>query len=241
MESLVMEKPKFNRIKQRDCSIFDQDYIFLSSLHEFVMKAARVKKYDTILDFGAGNSPYKHLFSYDKYIKADITQNENKTIDIILEKNAPLLSSLKDNSVSCILCMDVLEHSGNENVILKEFHRILEKGGICLISVPFLYREHEMPFDSFRYTSSYLLKVIEENKFHSIDLLKIGDVMYVVYSLWYQSFIKYGEKAKISVWGRICRKIFNLFFLPICNQMLFKKHVTADESVYLSNLVSFKK
>lgn len=231
---------ELKRKNHNNMSIFNPDYIIESSIYNFLSSFSQQSQYETILDYGSGNSPYQNLFKYKNYIKADIAQNCDNSIDLILSGNEePIL--LNDNTVNCILCMDVLEHSGNIETILNDFYRLLKVNGIVLISIPFMYREHEMPNDLLRYTSSGLLKVIKNTKFDLLSLDKIGNTTYVLYSLWLESIIKTGEKTQISFGERVSRKLFNTILLPICNKFIFRKKVNNTESVFHHILISLKK
>jgi SAM-dependent methyltransferase len=48
---------------------------------------------------------------------------------------------------------EVFEHIFSPHQVLAELHRVLRPGGTILISIPFVFREHEKPFDFARYTS----------------------------------------------------------------------------------------
>jgi SAM-dependent methyltransferase len=45
----------------------------------------------------------------------------------------------------------VLEHVEDDLALLAELRRILKDGGLLLLSVPFMYRFHEIPHDYRRY------------------------------------------------------------------------------------------
>lgn len=235
-----MAEDQLNRKGDHNLSLFNPDYILESAIHDFLLDFSSQYHYQTILDYGAGNSPYQSLFHYENYIKADIAQNSNHSIDLILTGNAEP-TPLTNDSVDCILCMDVLEHSGNLDAILSEFYRLLKDGGVALISIPFMYREHEMPYDLVRYTSSGLLNSINNTKFNLVGMDKVGNISYVLYSLWLESIIKSGEKIQISFKERLSRKIFNTILLPICNKFVFHKKVDRTESVFHHLLISLRK
>ena len=63
-------------------------------------------------------------------------------------ENIPLLH----DSVDCILCMVVLEHTQNPRQVIREFARILKPEGTLVMVVPFLWEEHQAPHDYFRFT-----------------------------------------------------------------------------------------
>lgn len=81
------------------------------------------------IDVGCGSVPQKGYNVYlDKY-----DHGNNIVFDLESGKKMPF----KTNSVSNIWCRNVLEHLSNIEFVMDEFHRILKKGGILEIVVPF--------------------------------------------------------------------------------------------------------
>lgn len=154
-------------------SLWNPDYVLEKNTLDFI-KRNILKSYDVILDYGCGNSPYENLFTYNKYIKADISQNSKQTVELLLNNNSFEKLPLENNSIDLIICMDVLEHSGNFDKILKDFYRVLKPNGQLFISLPFLYREHEMPNDLYRYTSSFIEKESVDLGFKICEIKKMG-------------------------------------------------------------------
>ncbi|MDD3324201.1 MAG: methyltransferase domain-containing protein [Sulfurospirillaceae bacterium] len=235
MSRIVLERKNHHTV-----SVCSPDYVLEKNINLFLNRFTS-EPYETILDFGAGNSPYETMFTCKKYIKADVCQNQSGSINIVLDAKTFRALPIEDESVDMILCMDVLEHSGNVEAILKDFHRILKPKGRLLISVPFLYREHEMPHDLMRFTSSYMLREVTNVEFKDIEITKVGNTCFTLYSLWNESPIKHGEKIHISLMGRLGRKIFAKVFLPFCNIFVFDKSPHAEDSVYHHLLIHGRK
>jgi SAM-dependent methyltransferase len=71
----------------------------------------------------------------------------------------------------------VLEHVFNPNEHLSEIYRVLKPHGMLLMTVPFLWNEHEQPFDYARYSSFGIRHLIECNGFEIIEQKKsVADV-----------------------------------------------------------------
>lgn len=230
-------------LKRKDASslsLWNPDYTLEKSIVDFI-KTKYSKKYGVILDFGCGNSPYRHLFSFDKYIQADIIQNETNTVELLIDNSMGVPLQLKDESVDLIICTDVLEHSGNFDNIVKDFYRILKPDGQLFISLPFLYREHEMPYDLYRYTSSFIRNKMGDFNFSVDEIKKIGGTYYVLYSLWLESVIKAGELVDTGLINKFLRKSFNKILLPFFNKYIFVKSVDLNDSVYHHILVNLFK
>jgi predicted SAM-dependent methyltransferase len=228
------------RKSHQNISLFNSDYVLEKSINSFLNRFAS-SQYATILDFGAGNSPYKSLFTCKQYITADVCQNQDNSINILLDSHKFSPLPIEDNSVDIVLCMDVLEHSENVESILKDFFRVLRTNGLLLISVPFLYREHEMPYDFMRYTSSYMLREVEKAKFGDVEVIKVGNTCFTLYSLWNESHIKNGEQIRISLFERFIKKVFSKCILPFCNKFVFDSIPSSDDGIYHHLLINAKK
>jgi SAM-dependent methyltransferase len=128
----------------------------------------------SILDIGCGSKPYEILFKNStKYIGLDIEvsghDHLNSKVDIYYDG---ITLPFDDASFDNVVCFEVLEHVFNFNELVVEIHRILRPGGKLLITVPFAFPEHEIPFDFFRYTSFGLNKLLQSNNFHITDFVK---------------------------------------------------------------------
>ena len=143
-----------------------QNFTFNSSrvnLEKSLKEAAdSISKDSLILDAGAGDCIYKHLFSHVKYECADICKIDRKYGDITYICD---LSSIPvpDNKYDAVIFTQVLEHISEPKVVLKELHRILKPGGKLFLSAPLFYEEHEIPYDYYRYTQfglKYLLEAV---------------------------------------------------------------------------------
>jgi SAM-dependent methyltransferase len=77
----------------------------------------------------------------------------------------PFHSSKFDSAV----CFQVLEHVFEPKALLREVHRVLKPGGYLLLTVPFVWGEHEMPTDCARYTSVGLVTMMERSGFEVLN------------------------------------------------------------------------
>ncbi len=133
--------------------------------------AGKLRRDQVVLDAGAGEARHKKHFLHGRYLALDVgcgdsTWNYSK-IDIRgdLEK-----IPLRNSSVDCILCMAVLEHTRHPHMVLFEFARVLKSGGTLLMVAPFLWEEHQIPHDYFRFTR-YGIRSLFESSHLRIDLL----------------------------------------------------------------------
>lgn len=71
-----------------------------------------------------------------------------------------------------IICNQVLEHVFHPDKFLSEIARVLKADGKLLLTVPFVWDEHEQPLDFARYSSYGLRFLLTQHGFEIIDLRK---------------------------------------------------------------------
>ena len=69
----------------------------------------------------------------------------------------------KQASVDTILFLEVMEHLTAPERAIKEISQILKPKGYLLLSVPFLYPVHDVPFDFHRFTYFGIHHILEKN------------------------------------------------------------------------------
>lgn len=68
-----------------------------------------------------------------------------------------------NNSIDCVLLLDVLEHIRNSAACLTEIKRVLRPGGTLILHVPFLYPIHDAPLDFQRWTIHGLRELLQRH------------------------------------------------------------------------------
>ena len=136
-----------------------------------------------MLDVGCGSKPYQSLFAVDTYIGLDIdnevTRN-NGTADQLYDGGK---FPFEDAEFNSILCNQVLEHVFNPDEFLGEINRALKSGGKLLLTVPFVWDEHEQPYDYARYSSFGLKALLEKNGFKILQHKKLAADASVIFQL----------------------------------------------------------
>lgn len=138
-----------------------------------------------ILDFGCGAKPYRHFFEgCDEYIGCDIEasghSHQMETIDVYYNgKTIPF----EDGEFDGVFSSEVFEHIFNLEEILCELHRCLRERGLMLVSVPFVWNEHEVPYDFGRYTSFGLRDLLERNGFAVLEMRKASSWIETVFQM----------------------------------------------------------
>ena len=216
-------------------------YIIRTGLFLGIFENARYLK-GKMLDFGCGSKPYKNIFNVDEYIGLDFENtghsHENEQIDIFYDGlNIPF----PNNSFDSILCSEVFEHLFNLEYTLKELNRVLKPGGHIVITCPFVWNEHEVPFDYARYTLFSLSDLLERNNFKIIKKEKIGNFITTIT----QMIILYLNVTFIYKHSKIfpIRWFYKIFLVLIPNLIgLFLNIILpANNSLYLNNLLVVQK
>jgi SAM-dependent methyltransferase len=128
-------------------------------IEKFVEEISKkLKKGSKILDAGAGPSPYKHMFKHCKYEATDFDDPYKRmsftcTLESIPKKAA---------SYDAILSTQVLEHVEYPQKVIKEFFRILKKGGRLFLTCPQGWMVHQAPHN-FYYFTKYGLESLLKN------------------------------------------------------------------------------
>ncbi len=197
-----------------------------------------------ILDFGCGDSRYKELIdNSNNYIGIDVIDSGhpdyNKKHDLIWDKKK---LPFEDNFFDLILMTEVLEHVDNVETTLKELHRVLNINGSMLITVPFLWKEHEKPYDFQRYTSFGLKNLFIKNGFEIISQRKLVEKKMAILELINSEF----NAIKVSDLKRNKYFFFTkfyYFFLKNFFKLIFKFFISKSnfKDYYIGNSIIVKK
>lgn len=139
-----------------------------------------------LLDLGCGSKPYKRLFvNATEYIGVDIENegHDHRTEEVDVYYDGKVLP-FEDERFDSVLCSEVLEHVPDLEATVSELKRVLIKGGKALITVPFVWPEHELPFDFRRFTANGLSDIFEKHGFEVTHIKKLGNFFEVVAQMW---------------------------------------------------------
>jgi SAM-dependent methyltransferase len=207
-------------------------YLYLN-IKEF----SKIFKSGTLLDIGCGTKPYESFFSVKEYIGMDYGKNgtnKNKNADVIYDgKNFPF----PDDKFDYALATEVLEHVFDPILFLKEIHRVLKPHGYLLLTVPFVWDEHEQPFDYGRYTSFGLKYLLMNHGFEILEYKKTGNFITTLGQMTCTYFYYILSK------NRYIYKISLLFiFAPIqILTLLVSKFLPENKGLYLDNIILVRK
>lgn len=191
-----------------------------------------------LLDVGCGSKPYQSLCQVDEYIGLEIDDEGNRNhnyADVFYDgKTIPFAN----NTFDSILSNQVFEHVFNPNDFLKEVNRVTKMGGLFLMTVPFVWDEHEQPYDYARYSSFGLKHILGENGFEIVEHRKSNNGLEVIFQL----INDYIYKKTVTKNGYL-NLLFTLLFMAPINMigLIFSKILPRNNDLYLDNIVLAKK
>jgi SAM-dependent methyltransferase len=187
-------------------------------LNSFVSKLSADVK---ILDVGAGHGDFADIFEGRSYYSLDIVPYPE--VDLVADLGE--VNPFKDGAFDVVVLMNVLEHVYESRSLLKSISRIVASGGSVVITVPFLLKVHQGPFDFSRYTPYFIEKMAADAGLQVESLQGYYDTQYLLneslgnawqYSIKTQSkFQQLTAKALVFViqrlvnwFGKVTRKGF---------------------------------
>jgi SAM-dependent methyltransferase len=219
-------------------SLFINPFYFIRrSLYKGIRKQAPQLS-GKLMDFGCGRKPYENLFNVTEYIGVDMQYTGHdhslSKVDVYYDgKTLPF----EDNHFDAVFCGEVLEHIFNPDEILPEIYRVLKPGGRLLLTVPFSWNEHEVPYDYARYSSFGITHLLEKNKLRVLRLQKSGNFARVMVQLWTLYFFELFRKA-----GRAGYALSLLLIVPVnITGFLLLPLFPKNDSLYFNNIVLAEK
>ncbi|MDP2946933.1 MAG: class I SAM-dependent methyltransferase [Nanoarchaeota archaeon] len=177
------------------------------------------------LDIGAGSAKYRQIIKEraSEYLALDMLPGPN--IDIVGDaSNLPFL----EESFDTIISTQLLEHVERPWLVIKEIRRILKKGGVCILTAPFINPYHCDPGDYFRYTTSGIKSLFSNENFEIVECDSYGQLFTVLCGFIKFSFFNPYKKSKKG------NLIINDFLLKIAKFLnKFTKNRIIYDSVYV--------
>ena len=124
-----------------------------------------------VLDVGCGQKPYRAYIPAVNYIGLEIDTPRSRATGQADAYFDGRLFPFPSGSFDAVLCSQVFEHVFSPAEFLLEINRVLRPGGCLVLTVPFVWDEHEQPHDFARYSSFGLRAVLEKAGFE-VEMLK---------------------------------------------------------------------
>lgn len=191
-----------------------------------------------LLDIGCGSKPYEELFTVNEYIGIDVeVSGHNHSLSKIDKFYDGATIPYNENEFDWVFSSEVFEHVFNLDELLKEINRVLIKGGKLAFTCPFVWEEHEQPYDFARYTSFGLKSLIKKHGFvvetHIKSTKSFETIMQVFASYIYQNLPK--NRYLISLLVPFLVSPFNIV------GSLFGKILPNNGNFYHTNIIIARK
>lgn len=233
---LLKSKNEDGKIYELYLMYKDRSYLTTKRLREKISENSNFIK-GKCLDLGCGSKPYENLFDTKEYIGVDIEESGHvhfdSKIDVFYDGvNLPF----EDEEFDSIFSSQVFEHIFNQEKILCEMKRVLKIGGFCVITIPFVWPEHEEPYDNNRYTKYGLEQLFIRGGFEVIKIEPHLNYFETIVQLW----CDYMERHKPK---RLLKRTFRVMTIFIPNMLcsIFKKYIPKDYVFYDNNIIVVKK
>ena len=214
-------------------------FIIRRGLMNGVQELSSFCREGNLLDVGCGSKPYEDFFKVDEYIGIDIEvsghNHSSSKIDKFYDgKNIPFEDEYFDN----VFSSEVFEHVFNIDELLCEINRVLKQRGRLCFTCPFVWDEHEQPYDFARYTSFAVEHLLTKNGFKLVKLSKsttyIETVMQMLSAYIYQHVLPKNSYIKVIMTP--------LFVAPInILGKLLSKILPKNQNYYHNNIVVAEK
>lgn len=147
------------------------DYITLKSISEMVAEFVDkdVRRGARVLDVGCGYKPYYPFFAEKdvEYVGADLI--DSGFVDVLAEADR---LPFEDASFDAVISTQVFEHIPEPALTAKEIYRVLKPGGAALITIPFVWEQHDWPHDYWRFTADGIRRLLAD--FDELDIRPNG-------------------------------------------------------------------
>jgi SAM-dependent methyltransferase len=210
-------------------------YLSRKGLFDAIMS----KKYrmrGRVLDIGCGRMPYKRFFTFNKYIGIEVGPfKKNSGVNVYFDgKFLPFKSETFDSVIST----QVFEHVFEPDRYLGELYRILKNDGVVLLTVPFVWDEHEQPTDYARYSSFGIKHLLSNHGFKILDHTKtLADVRLIFQLI--NAYLYKVLHPKTGLTHLFCAMFFMAPFTLLGS--LLGKILPKNQDLYLDNVVLFCK
>jgi SAM-dependent methyltransferase len=217
-----------------------------SKVFEFLMDAREFSKNGVVLDAGSGYRRYEPFFGNSVFLGQEHpiagVKNKNVTSYEILSdvRKIPLLSS----TVDLVLSTSSLEHIEFPTEFFNEAHRVLKPGGRLYVHVPFVFYEHEQPYD-FNRPTRYGLESLAVNS--GLKVLDISPTQsstetagfFLIASIHDDFKDKFGNNFVLKLLRNLIAVTYRIVFMPIL--LLLKSQVSKSTKFPVGWVAVFEK
>lgn len=125
-----------------------------------------------VLDVGCGYKPYRDWVPRaTEYVGIDVF--DGPEVDDIIVPGEPW--PVADGSFDAVICTQVFEHVADLEFTVGELARALRSGGEAIVTVPFIFGEHNAPHDYRRLSIHGAREALDED-FEIVEVVRQGGI-----------------------------------------------------------------
>jgi SAM-dependent methyltransferase len=190
------------------------------------------------LDVGCGRKPYKPFFRSTEYVGLEVDSPAARAASLADVYYDGQTFPFEDRSFDSVVATQVLEHVPRPGDFLAEIHRVLRDGGVLLLTVPFVWDEHEQPRDFTRFTSFGVRRCVEEAGFDVQEASKSVTDVRVIFQL--ANAYLYKSTLCRHAWINRLSTLCLMAPLALAGEAL-APFLPSSEDLYLDNVVLARK
>lgn len=197
------------------CTILHPQFIMLSFKEEAIREVIKYGQNKKVIDLGCGRMTYKERL--EEYVENYVGVDDPKVSKLYTGRQKPdLLADItreipvKKDSFDVCMMLEVLEYLERPQTTFLEIKRILKRGGVLVMTSPFLYPLHDVPYDRNRFTEWQIKHFLEENELKIRKIKENGNFL----AFWMQALDVFLLKTIMDIL-KSKKRITSLLFLLI--------------------------
>jgi len=189
-------------------ALVGSSFISRSGLYRAI-KGAAPQVNGKVLDFGCGSKPYEALFTNAvSYTGVDLETTGHDHVDSKVDvfydgRTLPF----QNGAFDAVVTFEVFEHVFNLPEILAEIRRVTRDSGHLLISIPFTWSEHEIPYDFARYTTFGISHILKTSGYEVLSISKTTTSLLTACQMFMDYLVQLGPRS----WTRSFLQLFVIF------------------------------
>lgn len=169
-------------------TIIHPQFIILSYPKNAIIETLRIAKNKKLIDIGCGRMQYRKLL--ETVVKSYTGVDDPKVSNLYSPQNRPEIIAdvtkkipIKSNVFDIAIMLEVLEYLERPQKTFDEISRILKPKGILILTTPFLYPVHDIPYDRNRFTDTQIKYYLKNSNF-KVKKIKVNGGFI---DFWFQS------------------------------------------------------
>ena len=115
-----------------------------------------------ILFVGSGGELQDYVRNFSSYLYSIDIDPSRKPDQIIDLTDPNFCQNYHGDKVNLVCIFEVLEHTKDPSLAIKNIYNLIEKGAVVLLSTPFIFNIHDEPNDFYRFTKYGLKEIFKE-------------------------------------------------------------------------------